>query len=83
LPSSLSSVISVTCRIARYRSQVYANLGLVKGSFASVDLESGFTQGYQAIHPDNILPSGLARLGRATRNWVCGKGIMETTTSYG
>src|SRR5277367_2566079 len=81
-PSSLSGGISMTCRIARYRSQVYANLGFVNNSFESLLFESGFTHGYQAIHPESILPSGLARFGRATRNCVCANGIIETITSY-
>ena len=69
LPFSLSGGISLTCRIAKYRSQVYANFGLVYVSFESL-LESAFTQGYHAIHPESILPSGLARFGLAKRNCV-------------
>jgi len=55
-------------------------LGFVKGSEEFV--ESFLTQGNQDIHPDRILPSGVARLGLAIRNCVCGKGIIETITSY-
>ena len=80
-PSSLSGGISLTCRIARYRSHVYANLGFVNASFESLIFESGFTHGYQAIHPESILPSGLARFGRATLNCVCANGIIDTITS--
>ena len=81
LPFSTSLGISPTCRIAKYRSQVYANFGCVYVSLASL-VEFPFTQGYQAMDPDKILPSGLARLGRATRNCVCGNGIIDTMTSY-
>lgn len=78
LPSSLSRGISLTCRIAKYRSQVYANFGFVKDSFVVL---SALTQGYHAIHPESILPSGLARFGLATRNCVWGNGTIDTITS--
>jgi hypothetical protein len=44
-------------------------------------IDSALTHGYHAIHPDRILPSGLALFGLATRNCVCGNGIIDTITS--